>query len=311
MHRPKLVTTFENINNTSKVGSEPFSNSSMVKPDLLLGNKYPELESDILEFKSNYNKQCLYNYKKTINAFMNNRGGRLIFGISNDSYIKGISLNETLIDNCKLFLDSLYGNETYPQFIGELSTEIIYLTSKLGLMIWHVKQPSLNDLQNLQSKKNIKQNITYYLSNGRAYIRKNASNVEKDFCALVQHSELSVAKKEVDLLTGKNKLLTTELLSVQNEYNKFKLDNIAIHNKLTEKVQQQKLQIVSLEKQMDIQNNNILCTVQEKNIVIDILHTERLYKKSNELVKSYKDRNTKNLTNFWHKLPLLSWLLYW
>lgn len=178
--------------------------TTLFRPQLAVNDIYPQLESETLEFKCNFHRQLIPTYKMTINAFMNHQGGELIFGISNDGIVKGINLNRSLVDDCKLIVDSLYQTEIYPPFPGNLSVQLLDVGSNLSLMIWRVE-----NIRQLNSKSDYLK--IYYLSNGKSYVRKNASNLQIGYCALTQYSKLLNANNTIKKLEQENNLLKNQL----------------------------------------------------------------------------------------------------
>jgi len=199
--RQEIIVTPNELNSslpmtTSQNTSTGYMYSS---PALLLGANYPEPEGTRVEFKSVFNDNLTPVYKRTINAFMNSEGGVLIFGISDNGIITGIKLDFKIIDKCKLLVDSLYQRETYPSFPGDLVVRTITLTATLGLIICEVK---LNDTS---------EKATYYLSNSKAFKRMNASNVQCNYCPLVEQKQLIQAKQKHNELFQQVEKLKTEL----------------------------------------------------------------------------------------------------
>lgn len=73
----------------------------------LLHDNINAYESNILEYKFTFDKTNTEKYIKTICAFLNTKGGTLIFGIRDDGYIQGCKDKRDLIDSVKLFIDNL------------------------------------------------------------------------------------------------------------------------------------------------------------------------------------------------------------
>lgn len=77
---------------------------------MLLGGKYPEGESETLEFKAKFNRVAMLDYSKCIVAFANTRGGKLVLGVSDDRTIRGMPMSSGLEDEVRLSFDRVYQN---------------------------------------------------------------------------------------------------------------------------------------------------------------------------------------------------------
>lgn len=110
--------------------------------------KYPELESDILEFKSEIpkNNQII----KTIVAFSNQNGGKLIIGVANNGEIVGID-DDTMFELMEYLPKSIYEAcnppilaQVYGQKICDKNILIIEV-SPGSMKPYYVKSEGLND----------------------------------------------------------------------------------------------------------------------------------------------------------------------
>lgn len=86
-------------------------------------------ESEILEFKTSFNKEVI----ETIVAFSNTKGGQIIIGINNKKEIVGTVINLESIQN---WINEIK-NTTYPQLIPEVDT---FSVSKNTVVIFKIKE---------------------------------------------------------------------------------------------------------------------------------------------------------------------------
>jgi len=137
-------------------------------PDLTGLDVYPEGESQTLEFKQSLEKLCKDKVHPTICAFLNTKGGRLIFGIEDSQrLIVGLPADSKKIDSMLLHIDSIYqskrivDDDNNPPPLGHVTPYIVSLSNERKLLVVDV----------LPSKEKI-----YKIADGIAYFRLSASN---------------------------------------------------------------------------------------------------------------------------------------
>lgn len=75
---------------------------------LCLGEYFSQFEGRHHEFKNNYNNKHQRKYKETLCAFLNSRGGQLIFGVEDNGRICGVA--RSLVDQINLMVDNCYAD---------------------------------------------------------------------------------------------------------------------------------------------------------------------------------------------------------
>lgn len=137
-------------------------------PDLTGLDVYPEGESQTLEFKQSLEKLCKDKVHPTICAFLNTKGGRLVFGIEDTQrLIVGLPADSKKIDSMLLHIDSIYqskrivDDDNNPPPLGHVTTYVVSLSGERKLLVVDV----------LPSKDKV-----YKIADGVAYFRLSASN---------------------------------------------------------------------------------------------------------------------------------------
>lgn len=134
---------------------------------LLLGCKYPAVESSTLEFKQQFTNAALTNYRKCVSAFANTNGGLLVFGVNDQRVNVGIRIDNGEEDKIRLAFDGIY-RDIVPN-VDQLSIQVTMrqLTVNLGLITVAVIRLSGGA------------HPLYHVSlHDSAYKRLNASNME-------------------------------------------------------------------------------------------------------------------------------------
>lgn len=105
---------------------------------MLHGARYPVGESNILEFKANFNKCAIPTYEKCINAFLNSNGGQLVFGVNDKNIIHGIAYKKGVSeDSIRLTFDDIF-SRMRPQPLATLNVDSVKITSCLNVITINV-----------------------------------------------------------------------------------------------------------------------------------------------------------------------------
>lgn len=110
-------------------------------PDLTGLKVFPEMESDTIEFKESINSFSMEKLLPTLCGFLNNRGGYMIFGVTDKGLIKGIHGKREDIDKYILFIDTIHHNRKITYYDGEavhpsaITTRIIELSGNIRLVV--------------------------------------------------------------------------------------------------------------------------------------------------------------------------------
>jgi predicted HTH transcriptional regulator len=136
-------------------------------PDLTGLTAYPEWEGQTLEFKASLDKGCKDKLYPTICAFLNTKGGRIIFGIEDaQRLIVGIDADSKKFDGMFLSIDNIYhtkiivDEENKPPAIGQITTNVIDLANGRKLFVVDV----------------LPQEKLYKTADGTTWFRLSASN---------------------------------------------------------------------------------------------------------------------------------------
>ena len=83
---------------------------------MYMGDKLTFGESEEVEFKASFNDGNHYECRRTINAFLNTKGGCLYFGILDDGTIKGVIYKNTIVsqDRFRQWIDDTQQNHFKP-----------------------------------------------------------------------------------------------------------------------------------------------------------------------------------------------------
>jgi len=171
----------------------------------------PLCESRFIEFKENFNSEKMFRkYYETVCAFLNAKGGHLIFGIRDrDRLIQGIKMNQQQIDDFLLFVDRLTMVVTYQPESREQSVldgeKVIYVPPTVFRT--RVEQITKNQYICI---------ISCYPENGRKYcltdksvfVRNHAGNFR------VKPSHVVYTQEEVD------RMINTSIAKLEKEHNK-------------------------------------------------------------------------------------------
>jgi predicted HTH transcriptional regulator len=128
---------------------------------------FPVTESDTFEFKASLDRYCQEKITPTLCGFLNNKGGYMVFGVTDDGKIKGLRDSRIAIDKFLLSMDSIYhqGKLTYDN--GEIvaantiQTRVVELPNATRLIVITATPAA--------DKK-------YMCSDGSVWVRLSASN---------------------------------------------------------------------------------------------------------------------------------------
>lgn len=137
------------------------------------GQKFKFSESTMFEYKVSINQQSGFQkYLETLCAFLNTKGGYLIFGINDNLNLSGLSLANQDIDKFILKIDNILSTN---QIIGRTNNNT---TTRLTPRNLNVEL-----IVNSQKKKFLiikvvpNPDISYQLDNGKKFFRLGASNL--------------------------------------------------------------------------------------------------------------------------------------
>jgi predicted HTH transcriptional regulator len=151
--------------------------TTYITPEYILGGIFPHVEGEKIEFKQNMTEGGIESYRKTLCAFANHIGGSIFFGINDKTReIVGVEFDDTIVDIWKIRFDDIV-LKLYPYFTGKVRMYIYKLTSRLSLI-------------EVKLEKNDNDDKIYYMEDGFAFKRQNASNRKIGYTELVERSKL-------------------------------------------------------------------------------------------------------------------------
>jgi predicted HTH transcriptional regulator len=178
-----------------------------IKPLYVYQDVFPVPEGETIEFKQNISEAGIETYRKTLCAFANHVGGSIFFGVNDKTReIEGTKVDDNSIDFWKLKFDDIL-LKMYPYFNGNLRLIIYKLTNKLKLIEVKLEKNTEHDPK-----------ILYYLDDGYAYKRWNASNRKVGYTELVELSSYNTMKHRY--LDIEEKYKKTKKLLKEADYRK-------------------------------------------------------------------------------------------
>lgn len=145
-------------------------------------------EDERIEFKRSFNKEYTQKYLETMCAFLNNKGGHIIFGINDKTgRIDGFQCSNKLFDDIQLFVDQSYN------VIVRANHTIVH--SKLFFIR---NEPITKHLSVVVISCVPEPNISYKLMNGNSYYRMNASNRRIRDVKLYTEHDMKLIQQQVD-----------------------------------------------------------------------------------------------------------------
>ncbi len=211
--------------------------TTYITPEYVLGEIFPNVEGETIEFKQNLSEGGIESYRKTLCAFSNHIGGSIFFGINDKTReIHGVEFDDTQIDIWKIKFDDIV-LKLYPYFTGKVRMFIYKLTSKLSII-------------EVRLEKNENDDKIYYTEDGFAFKRQNASNRKIGYTELVERSKLVHLTQRYEKLEEDYKL--TKKLLRQADYRRI------------EEIEQVKYDYQSIINLYDIAYNNSIKAFQQK-----------------------------------------------
>jgi predicted HTH transcriptional regulator len=149
---------------------------------------YDGYEDERIEFKRSFNKEYTQKYLETMCAFLNNKGGHIIFGINDKSgRIDGFQCSNKLFDEIQLFVDQSYN------FIVRTNNTIVH--NKLFTIR---NEPITKNLSVVVISCVPEKDTSYKLMNGNTYYRMNASNRRVRDVKLYTEHDMKLIQQQVD-----------------------------------------------------------------------------------------------------------------
>jgi len=211
--------------------------TTYITPEYVLGEIFPNVEGETIEFKQNLSEGGIESYRKTLCAFSNHIGGSIFFGINDKTReIHGVEFDDTQIDIWKIKFDDIV-LKLYPYFTGKVRMFIYKLTSKLSII-------------EVRLEKNENDDKIYYTEDGFAFKRQNASNRKIGYTELVERSKLVHLTQRYEKLEEDYKL--TKKLLRQADYRRI------------EEIEQVKYEYQSIINLYDLSFHNAIKTFQQK-----------------------------------------------
>ena len=92
-------------------------------------------ENETTEFKQSFNgyKRNSESYKRTICAFLNNKGGTLVYGLTDSGFVKGMRYSRKDEDHIRLYFDSV-GVSFTPFLIEPIHIETYFINRDLAVI---------------------------------------------------------------------------------------------------------------------------------------------------------------------------------
>lgn len=223
--------------------------SSIVTPAFVLDDCVSFGESETIEFKESFCVESVDRYRKTINAFLNTNGGKLIFGVKDNGVACGLACamlkkgpqsqitHQRALDAFKLWVDETQ-SQWYVPLVFSLTVEAHKLSRDRWIWIVHV--PKSNEPIHYQ-------NVIYR--------RLNASTVVHQTKTIVTENELKTVKDHYE----------TQINGLTHELNRCRMDSkrvdIALNSCATElkelKIAHGQLQVANEQMQAAIQQHGI------------------------------------------------------
>ena len=149
---------------------------------------YDGYEDEQIEFKRSFNKEFTQKYLETMCAFLNNKGGHIIYGINDKTgRIDGFPCSNKLFDDIQLFVDQSYN------FIVHTNNTIVHNK------IFSIRnEPITKHLSVVVISCLPESNCSYKLMNGNSYYRMNASNRRIRDIKLYTEHDMKLIQHQVD-----------------------------------------------------------------------------------------------------------------
>lgn len=209
---------------------EEFENN---KNDCFEGKIFKFSESTMFEYKAAINQQSGFQkYLETICAFLNTKGGFLIFGINDNLDLSGLNITNSDIDKFILKIDNILSTN---QIIGRTNNNKITRLTPKNLSVESIINSSKNKF--LIIKVVPSPDISYQLDNGKKYFRLGASNLfdkeEKFYKQTDFDNAIRNAEKKYKIENNNNiKMFQKNVEKNQEEIKKLKENNTYLTNQL-------------------------------------------------------------------------------
>lgn len=174
----------------------------------IYGLNFPGHENDVTEFKRSFNPDHIKKYLQTMCAFLNTKGGNIIFGITDNGIIEGFSCSLQLLDKIQLFVDQAYN------FIVRSDHTPVF--SKL----FFVKHELITYNRSIVIITCIpEENTSYKLMTGDIYVRLNASIKRVKDVRLYTEHDLKLVQQTSDHINDlyKKSLQENKLYKKKNQ----------------------------------------------------------------------------------------------
>jgi len=261
---------------------------------LFLDEKMPFSEDDMNEFKLSFHSEKLDLYRRTMNAFLNTRGGTLFFGVDDSGMVKGITCRagkrknkveaevvEKGIDRFKLFVDQTI-RRCFTPAIYNVKVEIYKLTRDLS--VWAIIVPPSPVPVTYQNKFYCRLNASTVLTNtvtkadpvnttsidAIASTVENVDPVKNEF--LVAMNEHWRRNNSLNEELKVNKLKENELIAALNEQvrrnNSLQNELKALQETMTTQLKQNDFKIATLLNQVNVSETR-LSAFEQQNMCLD------------------------------------------
>ncbi len=216
------------------------------------GQKFKFSESTIFEYKVAINQQSGFQkYLETICAFLNTKGGFLIFGINDNLNLSGLSMANSDIDKFILKIDNILSTN---QIIGRNNNNITARLTPRNLSVDSIVNSSKKKFLIIKAVPS--PDISYQLDNGKKYFRLGASNLfdkeERFYKQADMDNAIRTAEEKYKVENNNNiKMFQGNVEKYQEEIKNLKEDN----SYLTNQVRNYEAEIESLRNFKDEQSN--------------------------------------------------------
>lgn len=197
------------------------------------GTKFKFSESTMFEYKVSINQQSGFQkYLETLCAFLNTKGGYLIFGINDNLNLSGLSMANADIDKFILKIDNILSTN---QIIGRTNNNTTTRLTPRNL--------SVESILNSQKKKFLiikvvpSPDISYQLDNGKKFFRLGASNLfdkeERFYKQADLDNAVRSAEEKYKVENNNNiKIFQGNVEKYQEEIKNLKEDNTYLNSQL-------------------------------------------------------------------------------
>lgn len=239
------------------------------------------MESDTIELKESIgiNSICFEKYKETICAFLNAKGGQLIFGVKNDLTNVGIRISNDDLDKFICKIDHIISSGFI--ICSDIST--------IDLTLNKIPPNSIKTeiIKNLKNKRFLIINVEttpnkkYQLSDGTIYHRLSASNYKEKYERIYKQSEYDQAQR-----------------NIERRVQKINDNNLQLFKKTLKEKSEHETKLQLELKKINNQNLNLQSQLKEQNDIIKD-YEDYLIK---PLIKVNLQQNETTYLNYFSKL---------